>query len=121
MLGACTYVLGPHELIDGEAFPVESLGEVEKGMSPEDVENLLGPAWRKKKQPGGERWIYLSRYQHRSCNVYLLGFVPIERRPKDRFEAKIDFGLEGLRRAHLVKMLAGERQVVEIVEPTGDG
>lgn len=117
LLGSCSYALGPYALIDGSEFPVESLSQIEEGMSPEQVQSLLGPPWRRKDLPAGERWIYYSRYQHRSCNAYLFGFLPVQRRPKDRFEANLEFGPEGLQRARLAKNLAGEHQAVELIKP----
>lgn len=116
LLCGCSFALGPYALIDGAEFSIEALDQLEEGMSGEEVEDLLGPPWHKRELEAGERWFYYSRFQHRSCNVYLLGFLPVQRRPKDQFRATLEFGSSGLQLGKLTEKLAGERRSMDLLQ-----
>lgn len=120
-LTGCAYALGPHMLIDGAEFSVEAMDQLTPGAEPEEVQAILGDPWRRKESGDRQRWEYYSRYQHRSCRVLLLGFLPVKSRPKQAYRAELVFGPGGLERATLRIKDWGERQTIDLLRKRSGG
>ena len=109
-------MMGP-SLVAGQAFPVEQATELHAGMSPDQVEALLGtPLERVDGTPA--RWRYDFTRTPRVCVVGLFPKIPTE-----RHAVSLEFGRRGLERAVYLEVSAGrstQRVLVDTSEADGD-
>jgi outer membrane protein assembly factor BamE (lipoprotein component of BamABCDE complex) len=90
-------VLKARIVVEGQEFPVDRAGQLHAGMSPRDVEAVVGPPLRRASGPPGV-WRYEFKRQLRVCQPYI-GPVPLGSAPVEHHVLELTFGAGGLERA----------------------
>lgn len=77
--------------VQGQAYPLEAVGEVQEGMSASDVLALLGEPLVRRPDGAVGLWYYYAFEATRACDVYLLGVVRVKKAPSFTAETEVVF------------------------------
>jgi outer membrane protein assembly factor BamE (lipoprotein component of BamABCDE complex) len=98
VISGCSLALMAPEVVEGQSFPFERASQLRVGMTPEEVEALLGTPLRR--VTGGQTtvWGYDVRRRVRECRYYV-GPIPLRPARTVRHALELTFGTAGLIRA----------------------
>jgi outer membrane protein assembly factor BamE (lipoprotein component of BamABCDE complex) len=115
--GACAYALNPPRVVRGTEIAPDKLALLAEGLSPGEVESVLGVPTEKRQHGRDVTWVYQWTYRHRGDTVRLLGLLPIAHPDRDRHQVTIEFDAAGLARAVLDDHFAGRASSRRILIP----
>ena len=75
---ACSIGGAPVRVVNGKQFPAKDVVLIDKGMTPAEVESILGPPLTRSEGDDISKWHYFYRMSKDDV-IRILGFIPIRR------------------------------------------
>jgi outer membrane protein assembly factor BamE (lipoprotein component of BamABCDE complex) len=89
-LAGCGLAMPAPIVLEGQTFPQVRAAEIRTGMSPREVEALLGTPLTRAVSSHGETWMYRYMQRRKECRMVVLG-IQLGRFPADTHHVEVVF------------------------------